>query len=78
MQNLPETGFLKLSQIINVRDKRADSKPPTTPLIPVGRTRWYAGIKTGEFPAPVKLGNMSLWRVEDIRRLIERMGNANQ
>ena len=40
--------------------------------IPVSRSTWWAGVKTGRFPKPVKLGpRTTAWRVEDIRALVE-------
>ncbi|RZO35895.1 MAG: AlpA family phage regulatory protein [Rhodospirillaceae bacterium] len=58
---LPQTGFLRLSSIL----------APAGP-IPVSKSTWWAGIKTGRFPKPVKLGpRITAWRVEDIRNLIE-------
>jgi prophage regulatory protein len=61
MQNsvvLPQTGFLRL--------------PTVLALYPVSRSTWYAGIKAGRFPKPVKLGpQTSAWRVEDVRALLE-------
>ena len=67
--NLPEFGFLRLSQIIG--DPKAD--PPILPVIPVGRSTWWAGVKSGRYPQPVRtLGRrITAWRVEDIRKLIE-------
>ncbi|SDX70246.1 Predicted DNA-binding transcriptional regulator AlpA [Allochromatium warmingii] len=68
---LPETGFLRLPQIIG------DKKVGTPPLIPVGKSCWWAGVKTGRFPSPVKLGQrVTVWRVEDIRALIENAQGA--
>lgn len=66
MNQLPETGFLRLSQIIG--DPKAT--PPIPPIIPVKKTCWWAGVRTGRFPRPVKLGRCTMWRVEDIRNLI--------
>jgi len=67
MPQLPETGFLRLPQILG--DARA--VPPLPALIPVKRTSWWAGVKTGRYPKPVKLGpRMTAWRVEDIRAFI--------
>lgn len=64
---LPEVGFLRLKQIIG--DKKAN--PPIPPLIPIGRTSWLDGVKSGRYPQPVKLGpRTTAWRVEDIRSLI--------
>lgn len=62
---LPETGFLRLPQIIG------NPKAGIPPIIPVGKSCWWAGVKAGRFPAPVKLGQrVTAWRVEDIRELI--------
>lgn len=69
MNQLPETGFLRLPQIIG--DPKAE--PPIPPIIPVKKSCWWAGVKSGRFPKPVKIGNGrgTFWRVEDIRTLIE-------
>lgn len=65
---LPETGFLRLPQIIG--DKKAN--PPIPALIPVGKTTWLNGVKSGKYPKPVKLGERTVaWPVESIRNLIE-------
>ena len=67
MNQLPETGFLRLSQIIG----NPKSNPPIPPIIPVGKSCWGQGIQAGRFPKPVKLGpRVTAWRVEDIRALI--------
>ena len=43
--------------------------------IPVSKSTWWQGIKDGRFPEPLKLGKrVTVWRVEDIRRLIETGG----
>lgn len=65
--NMPETGFLRLSQIIG--DPKAE--PPIPAIIPVKKSCWWQGVRTGRFPKPVKLGpRVTAWRVEDIRALI--------
>jgi predicted DNA-binding transcriptional regulator AlpA len=65
MNQLPETGFLRLPQIIG------DPAKGLPPLIPVKKSTWWQGVKTGRFPQPVKLGpRVTAWRGEDIRALI--------
>lgn len=65
---LPDTGFVRLPQIIG----NGKSDPPLPALFPVSRTTWWAGVKSGRYPQPVKLGpRITAWRVEDIRRLID-------
>ena len=64
---LPETGFMRLRQIIG--DPKAD--PPVPPLIPVGKSTWWAGVRNGRYPQPIRLGpRTTAWTVEDIRALI--------
>jgi predicted DNA-binding transcriptional regulator AlpA len=68
---LPETGYLRLPQIVG---KPATDTAPAIPAIyPVCRSTWWAGVKSGRYPQPVKLGErITAWRVEDIRALIEQ------
>jgi prophage regulatory protein len=64
--NFPLTGFLRLASVLAPRGP-----------IPVSKSTWWAGVKTGRFPAPVKLGpRITAWRAEDIRALIEMLGNS--
>lgn len=54
---LPETGFVRLPLILSV--------------FPVSRSAFWAGVKSGKYPQPVKLSERTTaWRVEDIRALI--------
>jgi prophage regulatory protein len=42
--------------------------------IPVSRSAWWNGVRTGRFPKPVKLGpRTTAWRAQDILALIERV-----
>lgn len=70
MHNLPETGYLRLYQIIG-DPKRT---PPVPAIIPVSKTTWLDGVKSGRYPQPVRsLGQrITVWRVEAIRALIEQ------
>lgn len=71
MQKLPETGFLRIKQILG----DPSAHPPIPALIPISKTNWWTGIKSGQFPQPVKLGpKTTVWRVEDIRRFIWSVG----
>jgi prophage regulatory protein len=69
--NNKEIGFLKLKDIIG--DKKAN--PPIQALLPLGRTTFLNKVKSGEYPAPVKLGLRSVaWRKSDIIDLISKIG----
>ncbi|MEI9417465.1 helix-turn-helix transcriptional regulator [Mesorhizobium sp. Cs1321R2N1] len=42
--------------------------------IPVSRSTWWAGVRSGRFPKPVKLGpRTTVWRSADIDELIEKL-----
>ena len=59
---LPTEGFVRLPQVLAV--------------YPVGRSSWWAGVKAGRYPAPVKLGpRVTAWRVEDVRQLLARVAS---
>ena len=67
---IPEMGFLRLRQILG--DPK--SKPPIPPIIPVGKSTWWEGVKTGRFPAPIKIGpNVTAWDAKEIQSLIEQL-----
>lgn len=57
---LPETGYVRLPTILKV--------------FPIGKSTWWAGVKDGRFPKPVKLGaRTTAWRVDDIRHLLNQV-----
>lgn len=58
---LPETGFVRLPTVLQV--------------FPISRSAWWAGVKAGKYPSPIKLSpHCTGWRAEDIRALIDRLG----
>lgn len=67
--SIPSIGYLRLKQIIGSKK----SNPPIIPLIPIGKSAWWEGVKDGRFPKPIKLGpRTTVWRVEEIITLIEK------
>ena len=56
MQNLPDTGFLRLPQVLAI--------------FPISKSSWWSGIKAGKYPRGVKLSpRTTAWRIEDIKAL---------
>ena len=69
MHTLPETGFLRLPQIVG----NPTAEPPIPPLIPVSKSTWWAGVRAGRYPRPIKVSpGCTVWRVEDVRELIAK------
>ena len=54
-----ECRFLRLSDVLCI--------------IPISKSSWWAGVKTGKYPRGYKLGRSTLWRVKDIVALIEKI-----
>lgn len=67
------TGLLRLKNIIG--NPKVD--PPIPALIPISRTSWLNGVKSGIYPQKIHLGERTVaWRADDIYELINRLGNA--
>ncbi len=64
----PIDGFLRLPQIIG------DRKRGIQPIIPVSKSTWFEGCKTGRFPKPVRLGPKTVaWHRSVIAELVEKL-----
>ena len=62
---IPETGFVRLPQVLAV--------------IPVGKTCWWEGVKSGRFPKSVKLSpRCTAWEAEEIHALIKELKEKEQ
>ena len=60
---LPEKGFLRIWEVLK--------------LIPVGKTTWWMGVKSGRFPKPIKLGDrITVWKVKDIQNFIQAQSSS--
>ena len=57
---LPEVGYVRLRTILQ--------------FIPVSKSTWWAGVKSGRYPRPVRtLGlRITAWKVDSIRELIDQ------
>ena len=69
---LPAEGYLRIWDIIGRRSTKG--QPAITGMIPVSHATWYAGVKSGRFPKPIRHGRIAMWRVEDIRALVAQLG----
>jgi prophage regulatory protein len=68
-QQLTAIAFLRIWQITG------DKKRDIPPLIPISRSSFLAGVKSGKYPKSYKLSERTTaWKAEDIRQLIESFG----
>jgi len=50
-------------------------RPAIQPLLPISRAAFYAGVKSGKYPQPLKLGTRtSAWRESDILKIVNGEG----
>lgn len=48
--------------------------PQVLSRFPVSRSGWYAGVRTGKYPQPVKFGRRTVfWRSSEIDALIQSL-----
>jgi prophage regulatory protein len=58
-------GFMRLDEVLT--------------LIPVCKSVWYAGIKSGRFPAQCDIGSrMAVWKAADIYAYIDSVQPAQK
>ncbi len=69
---IPSTGFIRLQSIIGCPSKNIPA------IIPISRSAWYRGVNSGEFPPKVKIGSSTVWRVEDILSLVDKLNNQSR
>jgi len=61
-------AYLRIWQIVG------DRKRGIEPLLPIGRSTFLAGVKSGKYPKPVKLGERTTaWRKADILAMLENV-----
>ena len=63
----PDTGYLRLPQVLR--------------LLPVSKSTWWAGVRSGRYPQPTRaLGQrITAWRAEDIRAFMQAIApKANE
>ena len=64
-------SLLRIWQIVG------DKKRGIEPLLPIGKTTFLNGVKTGKYPKPVKLGERTTaWRKADIDNLLSSLGGV--
>jgi len=71
--SLPSIGYLRLTQIVG------DPEREIPAIIPVSKSTWWAGVKSGRFPKPVKLSERcTAWRICDVLALLDKLNGEVQ
>lgn len=70
--DLPATGFVRLADLV-----KTCKEALRAPILPFSAATLWRKVKSGEFPAPVKLSErITAWRVEDIREWLRQFSAA--
>ena len=57
LEDIPVTGLYRLPKVLE--------------LVPVSASTWWAGVRDGRFPKPIRLSKrVTAWKASDIARLI--------
>lgn len=65
-----------MSDVQSILSKRLLRINQVLALVPIGRSSWWEGCRTGRYPKPIKLGpRTTVWRAEDIAAFIESLGD---
>jgi predicted DNA-binding transcriptional regulator AlpA len=65
MKELTENSLLRIAQVLE--------------LIPISRSAWWQGVKSGKYPKPVKIGpRTSAWRYGDIAALLKSISGQEE
>lgn len=74
-QNSPATQHQQVAQLAYLRIFHiiGDKKRGIPPLLPISRSSFLNGIKSGRYPAPIKHGRTLFWRTSDIKQLLETL-----
>lgn len=71
------TSSQQPNALLRIWQITGDKKRGIEPLLPIGRSTFLAGVKSGKYPKPIKLGSKTTcWRKSDIVELINNLGGA--
>ena len=67
MEKEREKGFYRVNDIIGNRQKGIPA------ILPVSRSTWWNGVKSGRYPKAIKFSaGITVWRISDIQKLVDK------
>lgn len=72
MQRNPEMSSSSTTRLLRLPQIIGDKKRGVPAIIPVSRSTFLAGVRSGRYPPPVRISNRSVaWKAEDIQKLLD-------
>ncbi|HEY9825082.1 MAG TPA: hypothetical protein V6D19_06520 [Stenomitos sp.] len=65
-----EDRLLRLSEVCG------DPRRGIPRMVPIDRETWRRGVKSGKYPQPIKFGSKNLWRLSDVKKLLEKISQG--
>lgn len=63
----------------SLEDKALLRLPRVLSLVGVSRSSWWEGVKTGRFPAAIKVSpRVTVWRASEIAELLDRLAGKTE
>ena len=64
----------KNPRLLRMFEILGDARRGIQPMIPVSRSTWLAGVKSGKYPPAFRIAPRTIvWRYDDVVDLIEKM-----
>lgn len=65
-----------MNQVVSPHPSRLLRLPEVLRRVPIGKSSWWSGVRSGKYPRPVKLSSRTTcWRESDIDALIASLGS---
>lgn len=53
--------------------------PQILERLPISKSAWWVGCRTGKYPKPIKLGpKTTVWKASEINAFLEKLGAENE
>lgn len=66
-------------RLLRLIDIVGDRKKGIPAIVPISKSSWWAGVSSGRYPQPVKLGpRTTAWRLSAIQELVKSAKGADE
>ena len=73
-----QRGVTEQEALLNKRQGRGAKRvrPEIPGLLPIAKSTWWAGVKSGKFPQPIRLpGRVTVWRMSEIEAWLDQQAD---
>ena len=74
LANIPQRKARTYTNPTNGTIKRISARPASKGMVGVSDKTIWTWIKQGEFPKPIKLGNITVWKLSEVQDWMQSKG----